>query len=60
MSKTSVIAGKWHVWFATKGVLLSDEETKKLREFKDVDSVVNWLYIYGEKEAARIVNSALK
>ena len=60
MAKTSVITGKWHVWMVAKGVLLSNEETKQLRDFKDVDSVVNWLYTYGEKEAARVVNKTLK
>ena len=60
MAKTSVITGKWHVWMVDKGVLLSNEETKQLRDFKDVDSVVNWLYIYGEKESARVVNNTLK
>ncbi len=60
MAKTSVITGKWHVWLVDKGVLLSNEETKQLRDFKDVDSVVNWLYTYGEKEAARVVNNTLK
>ena len=60
MAKTSVITGKWHAWLVDKGVLLSNEETKQLRDFKDVDSVVNWLYTYGEKEAARIVNNTLK
>jgi hypothetical protein len=60
MAKTSVITGKWHVWLVVKGVLLSNEETKQLRDFKDVDSVVNWLYTHGEKEAARVVNNTLK
>jgi len=49
------IFGKWHGWQAAN-YMLSDEETKQLREFPDVDSCVNWLFINGEKEAARALN----
>ena len=50
-----MIFGKWHAWQAVN-FLLSDEETKTLRGFPDIDYCVNWLWLNGEKEAARELN----
>jgi hypothetical protein len=53
------IFGKWHAWqMAT--FLLSDESTKTLRSFPDVDRCINWLFLNGEKDAARALNEAKK
>lgn len=35
---------RFHIWAATKGFLLSDENTKQLLSFKTLDDCVNWLY----------------
>ena len=50
-----MIFGKWHAWQGAT-YLLSDEETKTLRSFPDIDHCVNWLWLNGEKEAARELN----
>ena len=44
----SLIYGKWHMWQAAN-FLISDEETKTLHSFADVDTVINWLWLTGEK-----------
>lgn len=55
------IFGKWHAWQGVAAILLSDEDTKTLREFKDPDSVVNWLYLTAkDKDAARALNAHIK
>jgi hypothetical protein len=54
------IFGKWHAWESNGKVLLSNEETKQLQEFKTIDDCINWLFINGEKEAARALNSHKK
>lgn len=54
------IYGKWHAWEAVAGILLSDEDTKELSSFKNWDSCVNWLYLNGDKPAARALNNHLK
>ena len=54
------ISGKWHAWDATSikpGILLSDEDTKTLRRFDTVDDAVTWLYVNGEKLAARAMHA---
>lgn len=50
----------WHAWQATSGILLSDESAKKLRQFADIDACVNFLFLNGDKEAARAINSQWK
>jgi hypothetical protein len=50
------IFGKWHAWEGTVGILLSDEDIKKLRQFKTVDEVINWLWFNDDKGAARALN----
>lgn len=52
--------GKWHAWDGYSKVLLSDEEIKKLREFPTVDDCINFLYLNGDKEAARALNKHAK
>jgi hypothetical protein len=55
------IKGKWHVWqLPAERVMLSDEEAKKLRQFDNVDECINWLFLEGEKEAARALNKHAK
>ena len=47
----------WHAWAGTAGILLSNETTKRLQQFDTIDDVINWLFITGEREAARHFNS---
>lgn len=59
--KINFISGKWHAWDAANGcVLLSDESRKMLKQFADVDACINWLFISGEKVAARALNEHKK
>ncbi len=52
---------KWHAWTNERGViLLSDEDTKQLREFADIDQCVNWLWVYASKPVARALNAHWK
>lgn len=52
---------KWHAWTCTPfKVLLSDEDTKTLREFADIDACVNWLWVYAGKPVARALNAHWK
>ncbi len=39
--------------------MLSNENTKELRQFKTLDDVINWLFLNGNKEAARHFNNQL-
>ena len=48
-----MIYKNWHLWKGTAGWLLSDEDTKELREFDTIDQAINWLFISGHKETAR-------
>lgn len=52
--------GKWHAWQGQNGILLSDEYSKKLHEFKTVDDCINWLYISGFDITARALNQHIK
>lgn len=54
------ITGKWHAWDTHNGVMLSDEGSKTLRHFTDIDQCVNWLYLNGDKPAAREINKHWK
>ena len=47
------IYGRWHGWSGTDAFLLSDEEWKKLHSFRDIDAAITWLWLEGEREAAR-------
>ena len=47
--KTAVFED-WHVWEGTNGVLMSDERTKTLRQFSNIDVCVNWLYLNDKKQ----------
>jgi hypothetical protein len=47
----------WHAWEGVKSrILLSNETTKNLREFNTIDDVINWLFLNGERDAARYFN----
>lgn len=50
----------WHVWEGTKGVIMSDERTKTLRQFSNIDDCVNWLYLHDQKDTARAINKSWK
>lgn len=51
----------WHAWTVCTGrVVLSDESVKKLRDFADIDAVINWLFLEGQKDAARALNKHAK
>ena len=54
------IHGYWHAWQGAAGILLSDESRKKLRQFPTVDDAVNWLFLNGERPAARGLNAHAK
>lgn len=56
----AVIFQSWHAWEAAAGWLLSDERSKELRHFANVDDLINWLYATGNKEAARAINQRVK
>lgn len=61
---TTATYANWHAWengnpFAPR-VLLSDEDIKQLRYFHTWDDAINWLYLNGNKEAARAINSQIK
>lgn len=56
MKHFSCKENRWHAWEATKGILLSDESVKKLRQFGTIDDVVNWLYTNGQRDVARELN----
>jgi hypothetical protein len=58
--KTPFVFGKWHVWQGVAQILLSDEDAKKLRSFKTTDDCINWLFLNGEREAARSLNAHIK
>lgn len=57
--KTAVFED-WHVWEGTNGVLMSDERTKTLRQFSNIDVCVNWLYLNDKKAAASAINKSWK
>lgn len=48
------IFGDWHVWIGTDNrIMCSDERTKTLKDFTDIDACVNYLFVYANKSAAR-------
>jgi hypothetical protein len=55
------IFNHWHAWQTIPNgkILLSDENIKKLYQFNIIDDCINWLYLNGEKECARALNSAI-
>jgi hypothetical protein len=58
MKSVNFIHGKWHAWDGSSNkILLSDEDTKTLRSFNTLDDCITWLYIQGEKDAARALNA---
>lgn len=51
----------WHLWTGTNNkILLSDESTKTLKSFDDIDQAINYLFLSGNKEAARYFNKMKK
>lgn len=51
--------GNWHFWQGSQ-FMLSNETTKELRAFDSIDDCVNWLWLSGERDAARAVNRLKK
>ena len=51
---------EWHTWTVTKGCLVSNENTKKLIRFDELDDVINYLWIEGARDAARSLNKLIK
>lgn len=51
------IFNHWHAWESNGKILLSDENIKRLRQFNSIDDCVNWLYLNGDKDAARQLNA---
>lgn len=54
------VHGKWHVWQGTAHIMLSNEDSKALKEFDTSDQCINWLYQFGCKDAARALNAHIK
>lgn len=50
----------WHAWQGVAGPLLSDENSKRLMQFDKPDNLINWLFMNGDKAAARAFNKAFK
>lgn len=50
----------WHIWSNTQGRLIVNgpEESNRLLDFATVDDGINWLFMTGRKDIARIVNKA--
>ena len=49
------IIGEWHFWIGSE-FMVSDERTKTLRAFENLDACVNWLFLNGHKAVARELN----
>lgn len=52
--------GNWHAWKGTAHIMLSDEDSKDLRQFDTADDCINWLWLNGFKDAARKLNDHVK
>lgn len=55
-----MIFKNWHLWQSNNCYLLSDESIKKLRSFRSFNDAINWLFLSGEREAARYFNGVKK
>lgn len=52
---------QWHAWQGTRGIMLSDESAKVLKNFATADDAINYLYLSaGDKPAARALNAHMK
>lgn len=47
----------FHIWKGTSGIMLSNEDNKQLQQFSNINDVINWLFLNGEREAARYFNN---
>lgn len=47
---------QWHAWESNGNIMLSNEETKELRQFDSVDDCINWLWLNLFRPAARELN----
>ena len=54
------ICKHWHCWKGNSNYLLSNEDTKQLRQFKTIDDCINYLFVNGNREAARALNKHIK
>jgi hypothetical protein len=54
------IHNDWHGWQGSNAFLLSDESQKQLHSFENADMAITWLWMQGNKDAARALNAAKK
>lgn len=57
MRTFSHIFEHWHFWTGTQ-FMASDEWSKQLLAFDDIDACINWLFVSGHRRAARSLNAA--
>jgi hypothetical protein len=59
-SKICLDANGWHIWTNTQGRLIVNgpDESNRLLDFATVDEGINFLFMTGRQEIARIVNKA--
>lgn len=55
-----MIFDNWHTWESNGKQLLSNEVTKELSYFSNIDMVINWLMLNGFRDAAKHFNSHKK
>lgn len=60
MKTISFIFNNWHAWESNGKILLSNEDTKELRQFNNTDECINWLFVNDNKPAARALNQYIK
>lgn len=52
---------RFHAWMSIPGIyMLSDEDLKQLKTFRNTDDMINWLYVHDHKETARSLNKHVK
>ena len=50
-----------HIWYGTNNtIMVSKELTKKLHQFNTTDDAINYLFLNGQREAARALHHATK
>lgn len=59
-SKICLDVKGWHIWTNTQGRLIVNgpDIDNRLLDFATVDEGINWLFLTGRQEIARIVNKA--
>lgn len=50
-----------HIWYGTNDtIMVSNESTKKLHQFNSNDDAINYLFLNGQREAARALHHTTK